>query len=140
MREVAALRFRAPEVAKFDATAELLTRAGDRLRVQWRGFRNGTLCVLLEDGRELLLNMSDLGCLQMLTGVTYVSALEPSEVSEAGPDSELTAAMAARSGGFWWRAGGFWPRVWSRARGAQSESPGVCGAQRRGPVLDACCV
>lgn len=89
VREVAALRFRAPEVAKFDATAELLTRAGDRLRVQWRGFRNGTLCVLLEDGRELLLNMSDLGCLQMLTGVTYVSALEPSEVSEAGPDSEM---------------------------------------------------
>ena len=72
------------------AGAELITRAGDRLGVTYRGIEDGRVAVEVENGKQLSLPLEDLACLTFLDhGALFLSSLQPTKVVEVAFDGDV---------------------------------------------------
>lgn len=92
-QDLVALRVAGAVPLSSAAAVELLTRTGDRLRVQLREWRDSELVIGLDDGATQgtasRLRSSDLACLLFPQGVVFASDLEPKEVVEQGYDADV---------------------------------------------------
>jgi len=84
------LRLGSAEPRKARAPAELLTRTGDRIGVEPRGWHAGEFTVQFEDGSTAKLRASDVAALTWpRAGVVCLSSLTPAAVDERGFDGDV---------------------------------------------------
>jgi len=84
-----ALRIGDPTARRAPAVASLSTRAGDRLGVALRALSAETVQCELDSGAVVELRAADLACLSFAGAGTFLSDLQPVEVSESGYDAEV---------------------------------------------------
>lgn len=89
-RDLIGLRLAGGVARAAAAPAQLLTRAGDRLGVEYLGLQEGVLQVRLEQGREAAVRLADVGCLLFAReGVVFLSELTPAAADEAAFDGPV---------------------------------------------------
>ncbi len=89
LTDLIGLRIADPQPRAVAAPNELWTRTGDRLGVTVQRATGEQVECTLESGRQVSLRWRDIACLTWRASGTFVSDLEPQQVSESGFDGDV---------------------------------------------------